>query len=102
MRLNAYLNFNGQCEAAFQFYEQLLGGKIMAMMKYSDCRSSSPRWHFSDWSFPLVGSWRTSLGPIRRLLRPSSDILNHSRRNFSSAGTMIISTSDRTGSRTTR
>ena len=36
MKLNAYLNFNGHCEAAFKFYEQLLGGKIMAMMKYSD------------------------------------------------------------------
>ncbi len=29
MQLNPYLNFNGQCEAAFKFYEQCLGGKII-------------------------------------------------------------------------
>jgi len=31
MQLNPYLFFNGQCEAAFKFYEQCLGGKIVAM-----------------------------------------------------------------------
>jgi len=34
MELNPYLSFNGQCEAAFKFYEQCLGGKIVAMMTY--------------------------------------------------------------------
>jgi len=28
MKINSYLMFNGQCEAAFTFYEQCLGGKI--------------------------------------------------------------------------
>lgn len=28
MQLNPYLLFNGQCEAAFKFYERCLGGKI--------------------------------------------------------------------------
>ena len=28
MQVNPYLNFHGQCEAAFKFYEQVLGGKI--------------------------------------------------------------------------
>jgi PhnB protein len=32
MQLNPYLQFNGDCEAAFKFYEQSLGGKIIAMM----------------------------------------------------------------------
>jgi PhnB protein len=32
MQLNPYLFFDGQCEAAFQFYEKTLGGKIVAMM----------------------------------------------------------------------
>jgi len=36
MKLNSYLSFNGQCEAAFKFYEQCLGGKIGAMMTYGD------------------------------------------------------------------
>ncbi len=28
MKINSYLMFNGQCEAAFTFYERCLGGKI--------------------------------------------------------------------------
>lgn len=35
MQLNPYLIFNGQCEAAFKFYEQCLGGKIEAMMPHA-------------------------------------------------------------------
>jgi PhnB protein len=34
MQLNPYLTFNGQCEAAFKFYEQCLGAKIEAMMPH--------------------------------------------------------------------
>jgi len=34
MQLNPYLTFNGKCEAAFKFYERVLGGKIEAMMTY--------------------------------------------------------------------
>jgi PhnB protein len=32
MLINAYLNFDGQCEEAFKFYEQVLGGQIIAMI----------------------------------------------------------------------
>jgi PhnB protein len=35
MQLNPYLLFNGQCEAAFKFYEQCLGGKIEAMITHA-------------------------------------------------------------------
>lgn len=35
MEINSYLNFNGQCEAAFQFYAKLLGGKIDAMIPHA-------------------------------------------------------------------
>jgi len=34
MRVNPYLFFNGQCEAAFKFYAQVLGGKIEAMLPH--------------------------------------------------------------------
>lgn len=34
MHLNTYLTFNGQCEEAFKFYEQVLGGKIVAMFTH--------------------------------------------------------------------
>jgi len=35
MQLNPYLNFDGCCEAAFKFYEKVLGGKIEAMMPHA-------------------------------------------------------------------
>jgi PhnB protein len=35
MQLNPYLTFNGQCEAAFKFYERCLGGKIEAMIPHA-------------------------------------------------------------------
>jgi PhnB protein len=36
VQLNPYLNFNGDCEEAFAFYERVLGGKIEAMMTHGD------------------------------------------------------------------
>jgi PhnB protein len=35
MKLNPYFFFNGQCEAAFKFYERILGGKIEALMPHA-------------------------------------------------------------------
>ena len=35
MEVSPYLNFNGQCEAAFKFYEKCLGGKIEMMMTHA-------------------------------------------------------------------
>ncbi len=34
MQMNPYLNFDGQCEAAFKFYEKCLGGKIEVMIPF--------------------------------------------------------------------
>ena len=34
MQLSPSLSFDGQCETAFKFYEQCLGGKVSAMMRY--------------------------------------------------------------------
>ena len=34
MKLNPYLNFNRQCEAAFKFYQQIFGGEIVAMVTH--------------------------------------------------------------------
>ena len=36
MQLNPHLAFNGECEAAFKFYEKYLGGKVVTMMTYGD------------------------------------------------------------------
>jgi len=34
MQLSPYLLFNGDCEAAFKFYAEILGGKIEAMLSH--------------------------------------------------------------------
>jgi len=47
MRLNPYLMFNGQCEAALKFYEKCLPGKIVMMMTYGDSplsKQTPPDW----------------------------------------------------------
>lgn len=46
MQLSPYLNFNGNCAEAFRFYEQVLGGKIEAMMTHgeSPMTSETPGW----------------------------------------------------------
>ena len=36
MQLNPYLNFNGNCAAAFKFYEKNLGGKIEMTMTFAE------------------------------------------------------------------
>ena len=41
MQLNPYLNFDGCCEAAFKFYEKVLGGKIEAMMTHANMPPSA-------------------------------------------------------------
>jgi PhnB protein len=35
VQMNPYLSFNGQCEAAFTFYEQCLGGRLGTMFRYA-------------------------------------------------------------------
>ena len=35
MQMTTYLSFNGQCEAAFKFYEQCLGGQLGAIFRYA-------------------------------------------------------------------
>src|SRR5205814_5128935 len=36
MQLNPHLSFNGQCQEAFKFYQQSLGGNIQTMMTHGD------------------------------------------------------------------
>ena len=35
MQVTAYLNFDGNCEAALKFYERVLGGKIECLIRYA-------------------------------------------------------------------
>jgi PhnB protein len=36
MRLDIYLNYRGNCEQAFRFYEQHLGGRITAIVRHGE------------------------------------------------------------------
>jgi len=42
MQVNPYLFYNGNCEAAFKFYEKTLGGKIEMMMTHEGAPESMP------------------------------------------------------------
>jgi PhnB protein len=35
MQINPYLSFKGECEAAFKFYEQCLGGRLGTIFRYA-------------------------------------------------------------------
>ena len=35
MQMNAYLSFRGDCEAAFEFYAECLGGKVGQVFRYA-------------------------------------------------------------------
>jgi PhnB protein len=44
MRLNTYLNFGGNCEQAFRFYEQHLGGEITMLMRRAEQADQPVTW----------------------------------------------------------
>lgn len=37
--INPYLNFNGNCEEAFNFYKSVFGGEFLTLMRYKDMPS---------------------------------------------------------------
>jgi PhnB protein len=46
MELDIYLNYGGNCEQAFRFYEKHLGGKITFLMTHGEIQNSNvpPEW----------------------------------------------------------
>jgi PhnB protein len=50
MRVSPYLNFQGQCEEAFQFYERCFSGQLGALFRYegSPMAGQAPEGH-GDW-----------------------------------------------------
>lgn len=48
MKLNTYLNYGGNCEAALRFYEEHLGGKILMMMRRSEQPNQPVAWPGSE------------------------------------------------------
>src|SRR4029453_3866262 len=51
MKLDTYLNYRGTCEAAFRFYEQHLGGRIISMERHGN--SPNPNLP-ADWNDKVV------------------------------------------------
>jgi len=50
MKLDVYINYNGNCKEAFQFYEKHLGGKIIMMQTFNQSPEHSnvpPGWENS-------------------------------------------------------
>jgi len=47
MKLSPHLSFNGECEAAFRFYERCFGGDIVTMLAYGNspmAEQAPPEW----------------------------------------------------------
>ena len=75
MQLDIYLNYGGNCEQAFKFYEQHLGGKITMMMRHGEQPGPSqvpPDWngkilhaHMSLGGTELLGADVPSFQPMR-------------------------------------
>jgi PhnB protein len=42
MQVNPYLFYNGNCEAAFKFYEKVLGAKVEMMLRNEEAPESMP------------------------------------------------------------
>jgi PhnB protein len=42
MQVNPYLHYNGNCEAAFKFYTEVLGGKIDGLITFEGAPDSMP------------------------------------------------------------
>ena len=50
MKLDIYVNYPGNCEKAFRFYEQHLGGKINMMMPHEQLPPNFPK----EWKNPIL------------------------------------------------
>jgi PhnB protein len=59
MQLHTYLNYGGNCEQAFRFYEQHLGGKITMLMRHGE--NPTPGQVGSDWKEKVLHA-RMNLG----------------------------------------
>ncbi len=64
MKLYTYLNFGGNCEQAFRFYEEHLGGKITMMMTHA--QQPDPSAVPPDWKNAILHA-RLSLGETELL-----------------------------------
>src|SRR4029078_560549 len=59
MHLHTYLNYGGNCEQAFKFYEQHLGGKVTMLMRHGE--QPEPGIVPADWNGKVLHA-RITLG----------------------------------------
>jgi PhnB protein len=59
MQLHTYLNYGGNCEEAFRFYEQHLGGQITFLMRHGE--QPTPSEVSADWNGKVLHA-RMNLG----------------------------------------
>ena len=71
MQLHTYLNYGGNCEQAFRFYEQHLGGKITMLMRHGE--QPTPSELPPDWNGKVLHA-RMNLGGTELL---GADIPGH-------------------------
>ena len=71
MQLHTYLNYGGNCEQAFRFYEQHLGGKITFLMRHGE--QPTPSEATPDWNGKVLHA-RMNLGGTELL---GADIPGH-------------------------
>lgn len=50
LQLDIYVNYPGHCEAAFRFYEECLGGKIIFMSPHEEIPPHFPK----EWKRPVL------------------------------------------------
>ena len=82
MQVNPYLQYNGNCEAAFKFYEKAVGGKIEVLMTHE---TAPPE-------MPMPPEWKKKIMHGRDLDRRRDDdghrirrpVISSSRRGFRS------------------
>ena len=71
MQVNPYLFYDGNCEAAFKFYEKVLGGKIEMMLRNEEAPPEMPSpperkkkiMHAQDFDRWRDHSWRPTRRP---------------------------------------
>ena len=89
MQLTPYLCFNGQCAAAFQFYEQCFHGTLRGIQTYGESPMKDQEWVTPDWHDKvahgtLVVGGRELMGsdvpPAHTLCRKASRCRSASRR----------------------
>src|ERR1700716_709423 len=68
MQVNPYLYYNGNCEAAFKYYEKVLGAKIEAMLTHESAPPEMPT--PPEWKMKIMHAKISIDGKV--LMRPAA------------------------------